>query len=290
MITAPELEAELLARPRVVPSLALDGVLVRAPGRSEDDDAWLCPAIGLGVVARGIGAIGGQGRPAAKLAVWSLVGELARHPDPSLEARLRHGLARAEAAVRRLAGNWPEGLLRPCGVLAAVLIEGSVAMLAHVGSCRVARLRGGRLEPLTRDHTLAAELPAAPPEYAGVLTRALGFGVEPELQRIPVEPGDVLLLSSVPWPADRPDPGPHVDAHAAALALARDADATVIVARVGAHATHASDRGSSHAPALPWLFAPGQPLAEPPERYAPGTAGHGPDARWFAEVFDGVLR
>lgn len=290
MITGPELEAMLAARPRVVSSLALDGVLVRAPERGEDDDAWLCPALGLGVVTRGLGAIGNQGRPAAKLAVWSLVGELALGSDPSSEARLRHGLARAEAAVQRLSGNWPAGLLRPCGSLAAVLIEGSVAMIAHVGSCRVARVQGGRLVPLTRDHVLGAELPEVPPHYAGVLTRVLGAGSEPELQRIAVQPGDVLLLSSAPWPAERASLAPGVDAHAAARALARDVDATVIVAQVAARATHRPDRGSAHPPGLAWLFAPGQPLAEPPERYAPGTIGHGPDARWFTEVFDGVLR
>src|SRR5262245_49273728 len=120
MITAAEIEVKLAAQPRVPPALALDGVLARAHERLEDDGAWLVPAVGLGVVSRGLGATGHQGRPAAKLAVWSVVGELALHSEPSLELRLRHGLGRAEAAVQRLSGNWPEGLLRPFAVLAAV--------------------------------------------------------------------------------------------------------------------------------------------------------------------------
>lgn len=287
MITASELETNLAAIPRASPALVLDGVLARA-GEPGDDDAWLAPVLGLAVVARGLGAIGDQGRPAAKLAVWSLVGELAFHAEASLEERVRQGLARADAAVERLSSNWPVGLVRPCATLAAVLLDGSDALVAHVGDCSVARIEGDRLVPLTVPHVLAAEHPEAPPQLARALTRTLGSGREPALQRIPVQPGDVLLLSTAPWPDELAlgDLAPDT----IATALVHRGATTVIVVRVDEHATRASDRGSSRPPALPWLFAPGQPLAEPPERYAPGTPGHGPDASWFSAVFDGVMR
>lgn len=42
------------------------------PGCYTEDDFRFEPRLGLAVVARGLGAIGGQGKPASKLAVWSL--------------------------------------------------------------------------------------------------------------------------------------------------------------------------------------------------------------------------
>lgn len=287
MTTAAELEAKLTERPRTSPALALDGVLARDHDRFEDDDAWLQPEVGLAVVARGLGATGHQGRPAAKLVAWSLVGELALDPEADLEARLRHGLARSEAAVRRLSESWPEGLVRPCAVLAAVLLDGSTALVAHVGNCGVARLQGERLVPLTTAHVLGGDVPGAPVALARLPTRVVGLGGEPTLQRVAVRPGDVLLLSTAPWPADLVETGLGLDGIAAALA--RHGSATVIAARIAARATRSADRGSARTPAVPWLFAPGGPLAEPPARYAPGSAGHGPDAQWFAEVFDAVM-
>lgn len=287
MITAPELEAKLAAIPRARPAFALDGVLARAGEAAEDDDAWLEPTLGLAVVAHGLGAIGHQGRPAAKLAVWSLVGELALRSEATLEDRLRQGFARADAAVQRLSGNWPEGLIRPCATLAAVLLDGSDALIAHVGDCSVDRLEGDQPVPLTTPHLYGVEHPGAPRALARVLTRALGSASEPTLQRIPIRRGSVLLLSSTSWPPVLALRERDPEALAASLVHARAS--VVIAARIDERAARAPARGSSRPPALPWLFAPGQPLAEPPERYAPGTTGQGPDARWFAEVFHGVL-
>lgn len=262
--------ARLAAMPRAEPALALDGVLGCVGDRLEEDDGWLDPGGGLGVVAHGHGATGGQGRPAAKLAVWSVVGELSCHPDLPPEDRLRRGLARAELAVRRLSANWPEGLLRPFASLAAVLLDGRTALVAHIGSCGVARLDGERIVPITRAHTLGAELPEVPEALAGVVTRALGMGAEPSIQRIAVAAGEGLLSSTKAWPAVL-------------------AEGTFVAARVAERATHPLARGSGRPPRPSWLFGPGQPLADPPPRYAEGTAGHGPDERWFSEVLAGVM-
>ena len=227
-------------------------------------------------------------RPAAKLAAWSVVGELALHPEASAEVRLREGVRRADAAVERLSSNWPEGLIRPCSMLAAVWLEGTTALVAHVGTCGVARLEGERIVPITTAHVLGTEQPGLPLAVARLPTRAVGRGGEPGLQRIPVEAGDVLLLATAPWPADLV----HAELGLEVLAagLARHGAATVIAARVGERATRPPVPGCTpQPPTLPWLFAPGRPLADPPPRYAPGTVSDGPDTRWFSEVFDGVI-
>lgn len=260
----------LAAVPRAQPALALDGVLASVGDRADEDEGWVDPGGGFAVVARGHGAIGGQGRPAAKLAVWSMVGELGCHPTLSLEARVRRGLERAELAVRRLSANWPEGLLRPFASLAAVLLEGHTALVVHIGACGAARLEGERIVPITRAHTLGAELPDAPAALAGVVTRALGGGGEPAIQRIDVAPGDGLLVSTKAWPSMLEE-------------------GTFVAGPVTHRATQALARSSAHPPRLGWLFRPGEPLGDPPPRYAEGTTGHGPDAQWFAEVLAGVM-
>src|SRR5438477_11476430 len=81
-----------------------------APGSYTEDDFRIEPGAGLCIVAEGAGAIGGQGKPAGKLAVWSVVGEvLARAPGTSAAQRLDRGVARADEAIERLTWSWPPG-------------------------------------------------------------------------------------------------------------------------------------------------------------------------------------
>ncbi|MBN2577436.1 MAG: serine/threonine-protein phosphatase [Pirellulales bacterium] len=95
------------------------------------------------------------------------------------------------------------------GTTASVLIllpQG--ALLAHVGDSRAYRLRGGRLEQLTFDHSLVWELKAAghqfEEQYASyvsknIITRSLGpnITVAVDLEGPhPIEPGDTFLLCS----------------------------------------------------------------------------------------------
>jgi len=81
------------------------------------------------------------------------------------------------------------------------------ALLAHIGDSRLYRWRDGRLDQLTRDHTWVQEHIDAgvlTPEqarnhpFASVLTRVLGTTstAAPDIERIPVEPGDLFLLCS----------------------------------------------------------------------------------------------
>lgn len=81
------------------------------------------------------------------------------------------------------------------------------AVVAHVGDSRIYRLRGKRLEQLTEDHSLVAELISLGAmkidegesfPYRHILTRAIGTHatIEPTVNYLSVEPGDHFLLCS----------------------------------------------------------------------------------------------
>ena len=89
----------------------------------------------------------------------------------------------------------------------AMLIDGQVGTLAHVGDSRVYQLRKGQLEQLTRDHSWVEELlqVAAPTEAAAlvhpwrhIVTPALSGSedLEVDLQELPLESGVRSLLCS----------------------------------------------------------------------------------------------
>ena len=91
--------------------------------------------------------------------------------------------------------------------LAIVWFLGSRLWVAHTGDSRVYRFREGQLEQLTRDHSFSQELLDAgmvTEEEARLLpaknlvTRALGASadIEPEIQDLDVQLGDLLLLCS----------------------------------------------------------------------------------------------
>jgi PPM family protein phosphatase len=89
----------------------------------------------------------------------------------------------------------------------AVYVAGEEAAIAHVGDSRAYRLRDGRLEQLTDDHSLVEELrrqgkltaeEAHEHPQKSIITRALGPEpvVPVDRQTIPLRAGDVFLLCS----------------------------------------------------------------------------------------------
>lgn len=89
--------------------------------------------------------------------------------------------------------------------IVVLMVVGRWAFIAHVGDSRCYRLRAGRLELLTRDHTVAqgwvdqgriTDEEARTSRAAHILTRALGAEEVPEVDvRVePIAPGDVFLL------------------------------------------------------------------------------------------------
>ncbi|HEX2044777.1 MAG TPA: Stp1/IreP family PP2C-type Ser/Thr phosphatase [Gaiellaceae bacterium] len=89
----------------------------------------------------------------------------------------------------------------------AALVEPGQIAIAHVGDSRAYRVREGRLEQLTEDHSLVADLmrsgrltaeEAETHPQRSVITRALGTDPEVDVDTLTVEasPGDVFLLCS----------------------------------------------------------------------------------------------
>jgi len=88
-----------------------------------------------------------------------------------------------------------------------MLLGGNVAAVAHVGDSRAYRLRNGRLDQLTQDHTwvneqviagfLSKEQARSHP-LKNVVTRALGgeSDVLVDVRELEVRPGDIFLLCS----------------------------------------------------------------------------------------------
>jgi len=91
--------------------------------------------------------------------------------------------------------------------MTVALVEESAVFFGHVGDSRAYLIRDGKLEQLTEDHSLVAELVRSgklSPEEAethpqrSVITRALGTDpdVDVDTFSIPTQPGDLFMLCS----------------------------------------------------------------------------------------------
>jgi PPM family protein phosphatase len=127
--------------------------------------------------------------------------------DPDEEVRLRllrEGLEKADSKLIEEAKNDP-ALAGMGTTLTALSILGAEAFIVHVGDSRAYLFRDGKLEQLTRDHTVVQELVRQGlifPEEARthrlrhVLTNVIGGkpGVEGEVVKLRLADGDRLLL------------------------------------------------------------------------------------------------
>lgn len=158
--------------------------------------------IGLWAVTDGMG-----GHRGGDLAAQTVVDEL-RHltvGDHAVNrADVHHALASANQAI--VHRNRDLGFDAGATIVAALWDHGT-AHIAWAGDSRAYRLRDGRAELLTQDHSVVQELVTAgllTPDMAerhpqaNVITRALGVGEAVELDWISVDlaPGDRLLLCS----------------------------------------------------------------------------------------------
>jgi serine/threonine protein phosphatase PrpC len=91
--------------------------------------------------------------------------------------------------------------------LTAMMIEAASAHFVHAGDSRAYRLRGGRLEQISEDHSwtreqvkagMMTEDQAKASEFRHIITRSIGFErhVRLDSYKVEVEPGDCLLLCS----------------------------------------------------------------------------------------------
>lgn len=191
-----------------VPVLQMSGRTDTGCAREHNEDqiAWDAAA-GLALLADGMGGHN-AGEVASALAVSILHPLLRDLPVDTLEQEvgMQNAVADANSEILHKAGS--DAVFNGMGTtLALALFRGRGVMVGHVGDSRVYRLRSGRLELLTTDHSLLQELVAGGFMSAdeaqeavnkNVITRALGIEptVEVEVHHHEVQPGDIYLLCS----------------------------------------------------------------------------------------------
>ncbi|MCW2814376.1 MAG: transcriptional regulator MerR family [Nocardioides sp.] len=164
-------------------------------GRDDQQDAVLV-ADGVYAVADGLGGAPG---PLAEEVLDHLCALDDGDPVRALDA----AVARAATHVTERYAEHPD----VGTTLTALVVRGGQVAVAHVGDSRAYRVRDGRLERLTRDHsvvqTLVDEGRLTPEEARTddrrvVLNRAIGVGASsaPDLALLAVEPGDRLVLTT----------------------------------------------------------------------------------------------
>jgi serine/threonine protein phosphatase PrpC len=131
--------------------------------RDVNEDRYLCDAARRLLIV--VDGMGGQvaGEKAAEIAVTTLRARLERDTgDPA--ARVREAITLANNEIYQAAAPSAEWRGMACVLTVAVVANGEV-VVGHVGDTRLYKLRAGRIEKLTRDHS-----PVGEREDAGELT------------------------------------------------------------------------------------------------------------------------
>ncbi|HEX4652483.1 MAG TPA: protein phosphatase 2C domain-containing protein [Granulicella sp.] len=199
-------------------SNALSAVMASDPGRVRQHNEDACAADverGAFVVCDGVGGAAG-GEVASRVASGTMLEWLLASGSSGTtgEERLRRGVALANQRVLQEARHTRS--LRGMGTtlvgLLAEPVEGGEGIwgtmwLVNVGDSRCYRMRQGRLEQLTVDHSLveeqvrAGEMTREQAEHSpirNVITRAVGSyaAVEADIQSLEGESGDLYLLTT----------------------------------------------------------------------------------------------
>lgn len=191
----------------------------RGKVREENQDSIHHASIPLGelfIVADGIGGYKG-GAIASRMVVDGFHKELSAQPaDSPAEQALEEASSRTNEAIltAALTGDPEFHRMGSTVVLALVMLPnqtdsnaGLEALIGHIGDSRAYLIRDGKMLKVTNDHSavqallnrnLITEEEARKHPDASVLTRSLGHSpqVELEIDRLPLESGDALLLCS----------------------------------------------------------------------------------------------
>lgn len=178
--------------------------------RKENQDAFAIAHsqdASLYIVADGMGGARGGGTASA-LAVNVIIQKAILPSGEVTEVSLKRSIELANAVIFSRSSQ-DEDLSGMGTTVVALAFVGSRAIVAHVGDSRIYRLKEGRIEQLTRDHTLVQELvetgaipaeDAANHPIAHMLTRSLGptDAVDVEIRELDadVQPGEKFLLCS----------------------------------------------------------------------------------------------
>jgi len=179
--------------------------------REDNQDAFVAePEAGVFLVVDGMG--GHRGGAIA-------AGTVAQDLPPAVELGLDHLKTRNDRSIRRLLreailhqshhvrreGDSESGYVGMGATLVLLLFSGDRVYTANVGDSRIYRLRNGRLQQFSEDHSLVSELIDAgqitPDEAAnhsaqGIVTQYMGMpeAVEPHVRSAALKPGDRFLL------------------------------------------------------------------------------------------------
>jgi len=171
--------------------------------RHANEDAYYARAP-VFVVADGMGGAR-AGEVASQAATDAFDREL---PEAPAEQILRETIEAANREIHELARQDPSRAGMGTTITAAIVNpEADEVSIGHVGDSRAYRFRAGKLERLTRDHSLVEEMrrkgqltdeQAEDHPQRSIITRALGpeRQVEVDVQTVQARPGDVFLLSS----------------------------------------------------------------------------------------------
>lgn len=181
--------------------------------RSENEDRWFAdPRQGLFLVADGIGGAAAGGL-AAQVIVEVLppllrkrLEGIQRLEDPAATQRVRDALVELSNRLRKESQGRPS-MAGAGSTIVLALVRDHHALIAHMGDSRAYLVRNGRLERLTKDHSLVqllVECGEIAPEQAAThpaksqLTRFVGMPDEPlpEVRLVELAPGDRLMLCS----------------------------------------------------------------------------------------------
>jgi PPM family protein phosphatase len=176
--------------------------------RAANEDALILdPRLGLYAVLDGMGGAS-AGDVAAQLARdtirdFVLHRRMTLAPRPLLEA----AIVAASTAVYLAAQHQRDRAGMGTTVVACLVVDAKHVVIAHVGDSRAYLLRGGRLQILTRDHTVVEEMlerglisteEAERHPYKNVLSRNLGgrSDIRVDTFELELKAGDRLLLCS----------------------------------------------------------------------------------------------
>ena len=197
------------------------GLSDRGMKRSHNEDSLsVVPSLGLFIVADGMGGHN-AGEVASRQAIESIVQFLRDSqrdtdtwpmpPNPELtviENRIVTAVKLANRDVCKLSMEHPEYHGMGTTLVGLLLDAPSEKIsIAHVGDSRAYRLREGRMEKITRDHSWVEEQlergiitpeEAKNHRWKNVITRALGnkLEVEVDVNTFEIRSGDVYLLCS----------------------------------------------------------------------------------------------
>lgn len=156
------------------------------------------------VVADGVGGAEAGGL-ASRLAVETIIERYYREPATDVEESLAKAIKRANQKI--LQESEKRDFLTMHTTVVCAVIRGKQLYVAHLGDSRAYLMRSGELTRLTRDHSrvqaliddqkLTEEEARSHPER-NLITRSLGYleDIEPEISRLDIYAGDLLLLCS----------------------------------------------------------------------------------------------